>query len=174
MFRFAQHDKRITSLLSFWAKRRISDHFFYLPCSITELWLLFPIVTQIEPSWVRLFDKGDLPAAAPTFQFLLAGDRITDVSKVLNPNQPVQTIAFRETLYVSMPVLVQTACNVIRNPDIQCRIAFVGENVHPIVVIAHAVGGNQRCFASLNMTQGSASKIQREFFWIFDAFLHFY
>src|SRR5204863_3821336 len=93
------NDQRCFASLNMTRGSRRCCHFFYLPCSITELWLLFPIVTQIEPSWVRLFDKGDLPAAAPTFQFLLAGDRITDVAKVLNPNQPVQTIAFRETLH---------------------------------------------------------------------------
>jgi hypothetical protein len=31
---------------------------------------------------------------------------------------------------------------------------FVGKNVHPIVVIAHASRNGQRCFASLNMTAG--------------------
>jgi hypothetical protein len=59
-----------------------------------------------------------------------------------------------EAVYISMPVLVQTMRDVIRDPDIQRRAAFVGENVHPIVVVAHAVGVNQRCFASLNMTAG--------------------
>ena len=48
-------------------------------------------------------------------------------------------IAFREAVYIPMPVLVQTTRDVIRDPDIQCRTAFVGDNVHPIVVVAHAV-----------------------------------
>ena len=48
-------------------------------------------------------------------------------------------IALRETLRLTIPVLVQTTGDVICNPDIQCGAVFVGENVHPIVVIAHAI-----------------------------------
>ena len=92
-----------------------------------------------------MFDKRDFPAAAPALQFLLAYDRVVHVAKVLNPNEAVQMIAFREALYFSLPVLVQTTQDVIRDPDIQCSAAFVGENVHPIVVLAHANRNNQRC-----------------------------
>jgi len=81
------------------------DHFFDLPWTIIQLWLLFPIVTQIEPSWIRLFDKRDLPAAAPAFQFLLAGDRVTHIAKVLNPNKPIQMIAFSETIHFAASML---------------------------------------------------------------------
>jgi len=28
--------------------------------------LLFPVATQIQPLWVRLLDKRNFPAAAPT------------------------------------------------------------------------------------------------------------
>jgi hypothetical protein len=101
--------------------------------------LLFPIVTQIEPSWIRLFDKRNLSAAAPAFQFLLAGDCVAHVAKVLNPNEPIQMIAFREAPRLTAPMLVQPARDVICNPDIHCGAVFVGENVDPIVVIAHAI-----------------------------------
>jgi hypothetical protein len=49
-------------------------------------------------------------------------------------------IAFGEAVYIPMPVLVQTARDVIRNPDIQRGAVFVGKNVHPIVVVAHGAG----------------------------------
>ena len=64
-------------------------------------------------------------------------------------------IALREAVYIPMPVLVQTTRDVIRDPDIQCHAALVRENVHPIIVVAHAVGVNQRCFAPLNMTSNT-------------------
>ena len=70
-----------------------------------ELWLLFPIVTQIEPSRIRLFNKCGFPAAAPALQFLLALDCIVHVAKVLEPNEPVQMIAFREALYLAASML---------------------------------------------------------------------
>ena len=88
MFRFAQHDKAVNSN-NYVAPRRISDYFFGLTGAVIELWLLFPIVTQIEPVWVCLFDKRNFPAATPTLQFLLARDRITNVMKVLNPNESI-------------------------------------------------------------------------------------
>ena len=86
-----------------------------------------------------MFDKHKLPAAAPAFQFLLAGDCVAHVAKVLNPNEPIQMIAFREARRLTVPMLVQPPRDVICNPDIQCGAVFVGENVHPIVVIAHAI-----------------------------------
>jgi hypothetical protein len=120
-------------------KRRISDHSFRVPRAIIELWLLFPIVTQIEPPRVVFFDKRDFPAAAPTFQFLLACDRVIHVAKVLKPNEPIQTIAFRKVVHLAIPMLVQRARDIIRHPNVQRGAVFVGENVHPIVVVAHEV-----------------------------------
>jgi hypothetical protein len=84
--------------------------------------------------------------------FLLARYRIVHIAKVLDPNQAVQIITFRKTVYFSIPMLVQTADNIIRDSNVQSAAVFVGKNVNPIVVIAHASGKNQRCFASLNMT----------------------
>ena len=70
-----------------------------------ELWLLFPVVTKIGPSWVHLFDKCNFPAAPPAFQFLLARDSVVHVAKALKPNEPVQMIAFREALYLAASML---------------------------------------------------------------------
>ena len=52
-----------------------------------EVWLLFPPVAQIEPLWVCLFNEGNFSAEAPTFQFLLARDRVIHVAEVLEPDQ---------------------------------------------------------------------------------------
>jgi len=61
-------------------------------------------------------------------------------------------------------MLVQTALNVVRDPDVQCVAMFVGQNVHPVVVVAYASQKKSemfeslascfafRCSASLNMT----------------------
>src|SRR5437763_8201077 len=89
--------------------RGISYQICRIPCTIIELWLLLPVVTQIEPSWVRLFDERNFPAAAPPVQFLLAPDRILHVAKVLKPNEPAQMIAFREALYLAGSMLAQSA-----------------------------------------------------------------
>jgi len=101
------------------------------------VWLLFPVVAQVEPAWVRLLNKRNFSAAAPTFQFLLTGDRIVHVPEVLKPNQPIQMIALCETVHFSVSMLVQTAANVVCDPYVQTRATFIGENVHPVVVIAH-------------------------------------
>jgi hypothetical protein len=95
------------------------------------------------------------PTAAPALQFLLAGDRFVYVAKVLKPDEPVQMIAFRKPVNFSMPVLVQTPRDVIRDSDIQRGAVFIGEDVYPVLVIAHASRNNQRCFASLNMTKAN-------------------
>jgi hypothetical protein len=100
---------------------------------------LFPVVTEIEPLWVGLFDKRSFPTSAPAFQFLLAGDGVVHVAKVLKPDEAVQMISFRKPVDFSMPVLVKTTRDIIRHPDIQCSAAFVGEDVHPIVMVAHVV-----------------------------------
>ena len=87
---------------------------------------------------IRLLDNGNFPVAAPTLQFLLARNRVAHVAKVLEPDEPIHEIAFREALRLAMPMLVQTARDVVRYPNVQRRAVFVGENVHPIVVIAHS------------------------------------
>ena len=86
-----------------------------------------------------MLDKGNFPAAAPTLQFLLAGDRVIHVAKVLKPNEPIQMIAFRKAVHLAIAMLVQTARDVVRHPNVQRGPVFVGENVHPIVVVAHEV-----------------------------------
>jgi len=130
----------------------MSDHFFRLPRAVIELWRLYPIVAQIEPPRIRLLDKHSFPTAAPALQFLFAGDCVTHVAKVLNPNEPVQMIASGKAVRLAGPMLVQTPRNIIRDPNVQCGAMFVGWNVYPVVVIAHAGRNSQRCFASLNMT----------------------
>ncbi len=60
-------------------------------------------------------------------------------------------IASGEAVYIPMSVLVQTTRDVIRNPDIQRGAVFVGENVPNSRGRAYG-RSNQRCFASLNMT----------------------
>jgi hypothetical protein len=89
--------------------------------------LLFPIVTQIEPAWVRLHNKCNFPASAPALQLLLAYDRVVHVAKVFDPNEPAQLIAFRETVDFSLPVLVKTSRDIIRDPDVQRGAMFIGE-----------------------------------------------
>ncbi len=42
-----------------------------------------------------------------------------------------------EAFHPAAPMLVQTAHNVICDPDVQRRAVFVGQNVHPAVVITH-------------------------------------
>ena len=69
------------------ARLSISDHLFRLPRVIIKLWLLFSFVAEIQPSWIHFLDKGNLPGPAPTFQFLLARDRVVDIAKVLDPNK---------------------------------------------------------------------------------------
>ena len=49
-------------------------------------------------------------------------------------------IAFREAVYFSMPVLVQTTRDIIRDPDIQRGAMVIGEDVYPVVVVAHTAG----------------------------------
>jgi len=49
---------------------------------VVELWLLFPIVTQIQPSRVYLFDQCNFPVAARTLEFLLTRNRVAYVAKV--------------------------------------------------------------------------------------------
>jgi hypothetical protein len=102
------------------------------------MWLLFPVVAQVEPAWIRLLNKSNFPPVAPTLELLLARDRVVDVAKVLKPHKPVQMIPFCKSFYFPGLVLVQTALNVVCDPDVQCVAMFVGENVHPVVVVAYA------------------------------------
>jgi len=72
--------------------------------------------------------------------------------KVLDPHKPVQTIAFREAIHFSTPMLVQAASDIACDPNVQGRAVFIGEHVHPVVVVTYTNKKNPRCFASLNMT----------------------
>src|SRR5207249_954844 len=100
-------------------------HLFDLPWAVIKLWLLFPVVTQIDPTWVCLLDKRNFPAAAPALQSFFTRDRVVNVAKMLNPNEPIQMITFCEALRLATPVLVQTALNVVRDSNIQCSAVLV-------------------------------------------------
>jgi len=94
------------------------------------MWLLFPIVAQIQPAWVHLLNKSNFPIAAPTLELLLARNAVVDIAKVLKPNERVQMVAFCKSFYFPVPVLVQTALNVICDSDVQRSAMFVGKDVH--------------------------------------------
>ena len=64
---------------------------------------------------------------------------------MFNPDEPAQLIAFGETVDFSLPGLVQTSRDIIRDPDVQRGAMFIGEDVYPVVVIAHASRNGQRC-----------------------------
>jgi hypothetical protein len=99
---------------------------------------LAAVPSQVEPARVRLPNKRNFPTAAPTLEFLLARDRVIDVAKMLKPHHPVQMIPFCKYIYFPGLMLVQTALNVVCDPDVQCVAMFVGQNVHPVVVVAYA------------------------------------
>jgi hypothetical protein len=86
-----------------------------------------------------LLDKRNFSASAPALQLLLTRDRVVHVAKVFKPNKPIQLIAFRELVYLAASVLAQAPSETIRNPDVQRPAMFVGENVNPIIVVAHRV-----------------------------------
>ena len=109
-------------------------------------------------------NKCNFPAAPPALQLLLACDRVIHVAKVFNPDELAQLIAFRETVDFSLPVLVKTSRDIIRDPDVQRGAMFIGEDVYPVVVIAHASRNGQNCFASLKMTAGESQKSNGSFF----------
>jgi hypothetical protein len=44
---------------------------------------------------------------------------------------------FRKSSYISVSVLEQTPAKVVCDPDIQRGAMFIGENVHPVIVVAH-------------------------------------
>jgi hypothetical protein len=56
---------------------------------------------------------------------------------VLNPNNSIQMIAFGKPSGFPEPVLIQAADNVVSHPNIQRGAALIGEDVHPIIVVAH-------------------------------------
>ena len=115
-------------------------------------------------SRVRLLNKRNFPTATPALEFLLASDCVIDVAKMLKPHHPVQMIPFCKSIYFPGLMLVQTALNVICDSDVQRGAMFVGENVHPVVVVAYSSQKESemfeslascfgfRCSASLNMT----------------------
>ena len=86
-----------------------------------------------------MLDKRNFSASTPALQLFLARDRVVHVAKVFKPNKPIQLIAFREPVYLATSVLAQAPSETIRNPDVQRAAMFVGENVNPIMVVAHRV-----------------------------------
>jgi hypothetical protein len=109
------------------------------------------MIARIVPLRVHSLESS-FPAAAPTFKFLLARNRIVQILKLLKPNEPRQLIPFRKTSNASIFMLVQTARIGICNRNVHCRTVFVGENVHPGIVVRHRTRSSQRCFGPLNMT----------------------
>src|SRR5205823_5992694 len=116
---------------------RISDQFLDFARKIKYVWLLFPVSAKVESPRVRLLNKRNFPAAAPTLEFLLTRDRIIDVAKVLNPDKTVQMITPRETFHLCVPMLVQMAANIVCVPYIQSCAMLVRKNVHPVIVVEH-------------------------------------
>ncbi len=103
-----------------------------------HFWVLLPIIAEVEPAWIRLFNERNFPTTAPAFELLLTCDRITHIAKMLNPHNAVQVIALRKTFPCSESMLVQTAAKIVCDSDVQRRAMFVSQNVHPVVVVAHA------------------------------------
>ena len=101
--------------------------------------MLLPVLAPLEPSRVRVLDKGDFPAASPALQLLLACGRVVHIAKVLKPNEPIQLIAFREALCLAASMLAQPASEVICDANVQCGGMLTGENVDPVIVATHAV-----------------------------------
>lgn len=48
-------------------------------------------------------------------------------------------IAFCEAIHLAAPVLTQSARDIVRDSDVQRGAMLVGENVHPMAVVAHWV-----------------------------------
>ena len=105
---------------------------------------------RLDPASVGSFaQQGNFPAAAPTLELLLTRNRIIEIAKMLKPHRPVEMIAFCKSFYFPGLMLVQTALNVVCDPDVQCVAMFIGENVHPVVVVAYASQKKSEMFESL-------------------------
>jgi hypothetical protein len=153
MFRFAQRDimpkservipseaklQRSPENFRGEARLSISDHIFCCPRPLIQLWLLFPVVTQVEPPWISSFNQRNFSAATPTLQPLLTGDRVVHVAEMFNPNESGQMIAPRKAIHFTISMLVQAAHNLVRYSDIQRRAVFIRKKVNPIIVVTHA------------------------------------
>jgi len=76
-------------------------------------------VGKIVPGRIGFLNQGDLFAATPLLDLLLAGDRVPDVLVTLKEHQPRHVIVTCESGYPAHLVLVNASYDIVRHSDIE-------------------------------------------------------
>src|SRR5581483_8929069 len=85
---------------------------------------------KIIPSRICPQNESDLPGSRPMLHVLLALNCVSDLVVTFKIDQPLQAITFGTAADESLPMLGNTADDVIGDTDIQRAIRFVRENVN--------------------------------------------
>ena len=93
---------------------------------------------QVGPVRVCSFYQRDLPAAIPLLELLFSGNRTPDISVLLEPDEFVDMIFFRETFECPELVLQDSALKVARDAGVECSVAAARKDVDEVAL--HAAG----------------------------------
>ena len=101
-----------------------------------------PVLGQVHPSGVHLFDQCDLLLSAPTLELFFAADGSHHVLIALVVHEPVHFVFFGEALEGIYFVLKDTGANIAGHTDIK-RAGAAGKDVNPELVIRTVTHGER-------------------------------
>src|SRR5712691_2831799 len=84
---------------------------------------------EIVPIRIGFFNQFQLPSALPFFDARLAINRVPDLPELLEMDQHLHVISFREAWDHSLPVLPNAARKIISYADIKSSVLGARENV---------------------------------------------
>lgn len=93
---------------------------------------------KLQPIRVPRFNELGLPGAVPALELLLARNGFVDVAVALEPDQPRDAIALRETRKDAGSVLFDAQRKVTGDADLEGAVLLAGKHVNRIALI-HAV-----------------------------------
>ena len=107
-----------------------------------ETHFLSPVLGQILPSGIPLFDQGDLLFPPPALELFFASYGVQDVLIALVINQPVHFVFFSEAFNGIDFMLLHAGVYVAGHADIE-RASPAGKDVNPELVVRAVAHGER-------------------------------
>ena len=122
------------------------------------------LIIQVSPCRVTLLNQLDLPCSIPFLDRLFSQDGAFHGFMNLVPNQPVNTVTFRESFHQTILVLPEPLNEIRCDTDVQSTVGFARKDVDTrgfhienlwIPAFAGMTGGAEWIPASAGMTGGA-------------------
>jgi len=93
-----------------------------------------PFLCQILPAWVECFNESNLLLPPPTFQLLLAIDRLSNIIKALEVKEAIATVLAGELLKLTALVVQNSPVEIVGHSNVKSTRA-AADDVDPIFLL---------------------------------------